>query len=217
MKFIFLAIFLLMASTADATTWYADNSRPSDASTCTQAQTLVSAKKTITAALACVGAAGSTSGAGHTVEVAAGTYTDTLVDKIPSGSSTSAVFTLKCATDLACTLNPGSGVYGLGFGTASSYIEVRGFTTTTGPGWYLSGFTDSTHHHITFRNNDIAGNADSMGIQSSGASQVTVVGNLIHGHGSSCTGLGPGYCHGIYVADMNQSWVIENNDIYRSQ
>jgi hypothetical protein len=57
---------------------------------------------------------------------------------------------------------------------------------------------------------------DGMGIQASGASTINVIGNQIHDLGSVCTGLGPGYCHGIYAADNTQNWLVEKNAIYNS-
>ena len=107
-------------------------------------------------------------GAGYTVNVAAGTYTESIIDKIPSGSGSSNQFTLQCATDFACVLSPGGTNAAIGINTPTHWITVRGFKTTSGGGWYLSAYPTNRHHHISFINNEWVGSTmhpTAMGIQ----------------------------------------------------
>jgi len=146
------------------------------------------------------------------VQVAAGTYTDSIVDKIPSGSGSSNPFTLQCDTDFACILNPGGTTAAVGINTPSHYFVVRGFKTISGSGWYFSAYAAGTHHHISFINNEWVGNtmhSAAMGIQASGTDTLTVRGNRIYGLNG-----GSGYSHAIYAADSTTNWTIEDNDIY---
>jgi parallel beta-helix repeat protein len=184
----------------------------SDSYSCTQARSASTPKRTIGAGLACVGSAGTEAGAGYTVQVAAGTYTDSIVDKIPSGSGSSNPFTLQCDTDFACILNPGGTTAAVGINTPSHYFVVRGFKTISGSGWYFSAYAAGTHHHISFINNEWLGNtmhSAAMGIQASGTDTLTVRGNRIYGLNG-----GSGYSHAIYAADSTTNWTIEDNDIY---
>src|SRR5436309_9448306 len=90
-----LSVGVLRAGVGEAATYYVATTG-SDSSTCTQAQNPSTPKRTINAALNCLGTAAG-AGAGHTVEVAAGTYTETINNNLPGGSSWSAPFTLEAA------------------------------------------------------------------------------------------------------------------------
>ena len=71
-----LSVGVLRAGVGEAATYYVATTG-SDSSTCTQAQNLSMPKRTINAALNCLGTAAG-AGASHTVQVAAGTYAETL-------------------------------------------------------------------------------------------------------------------------------------------
>src|SRR5881296_3167391 len=105
-----LGVGVLRAGVGEAATYYVATTG-SDSSTCTQAQNPSTPKRTINAALNCLGTA-AYAGAGHTVEVAAGTYVETINNNLPGGSSWSAPFTLKAATLGTVTLQPPSGAPG---------------------------------------------------------------------------------------------------------
>lgn len=97
-RFLFI-LFLLVALNADAATYYVKTTG-SDSNNCTAAQTESTPKLTILSALDCLNDAVG-DGAGHTVLVFAGTYTDEINENsavIPSGTSWSAPFTLKANT-----------------------------------------------------------------------------------------------------------------------
>ncbi len=203
-------LFLSFTTTATGSTFYVSKTG-NDNNTCTQAQTPVNAKISIKAALSCVGLAGTDSGAGQTVEVGNGTYRESLVDVLPSGTTT-APFTLKCVTDFSCVLDPGGTNAGLGFNRPSHWIVISGFKIISGSGMYSSAYTSGTHHDISFVNNEIDGtlmDSGAMGLQSSGSSNFIMRGNKIHNLNG-----GNGYSHAIYAADFTNDWIIENNQIY---
>jgi parallel beta-helix repeat protein len=81
-----------------------------------------------------------------------------------------------------------------------------------GGGSYMSAAAANTHHDITWRNNEFKDMPNGMGIQASGSSNISVIGNKMHSIGSACTPAG--YCHAIYAADMTANWVISQNEIF---
>jgi hypothetical protein len=188
----------------------------SDSYSCNQAQNPGTPKLTITAALTCTGSAGSQAGAGYTVQVANGIYNETLVDKIPSGSSWSSPFVLKSASPLGATLRPTSPGTIIGINTTGQYIVIDGFTIdggaqSDGCGICLSGFKFGDIHHIRITNNEIK-NIGSDGITGGKASNLEVINNKIHGGRDVCGGHRGGYCHAMYVVIANS--LIERNTIY---
>ncbi len=172
-----------------------------------------SSSQTITQGLACVGAAGTQHG-GQKVYVKAGTYVESLVDVIPSGSSGS-MFTLQCVTDLACSINPSgnNSQYAIEVGgTGMQWVTIRGFKSTTGLGFRWSGGSLTTAHDVWILNNEIdgtvAGTLD-FGMTMGGASNFIIRGNNVH-HLNGCAGL----CHGIYLTDLTNNFLIDGNTIH---
>jgi parallel beta-helix repeat protein len=203
-----------MTANAAPTTWFVSKSG-NDSNSCSLAQSSATAKRTIKAGLACIGSAGSEAGAGHTLQVAAGTYTESLVDVIPSGSGPSAQFTLKCASHLACTLSESIGTFNMGFNTPSHYIVIRDFIITAGSGVYTSGAYDPNpayHHHFQWLNNEFVG-LPNFALQSTSANYFSVIGNKFHDIGDNCPE-SPGRCHGIYGSLNTNYWTISQNEIY---
>src|SRR5262245_53405433 len=76
--FIGFTLALFLPTMASATTWYVAPAG-NDGYTCAQAQSPATPKSTIRAALACVGST-TGAGAGHAVQVASGTYAETISD-----------------------------------------------------------------------------------------------------------------------------------------
>src|SRR5438093_6589152 len=104
----FMAVgFVLIPVLAHSSTYYVATSG-SDSNTCRQAQDRSTPKQTINAALDCLGTAAG-AGAGHTVEVAPGTYAETVNNTLPGGTSWSALFTLKATAIGTVTIQPPSG------------------------------------------------------------------------------------------------------------
>lgn len=216
--YLILALVLLPAP-ALATTWFVDASAANDNATCMQAQSANTPKKLIASALACVGTvgAGAASGAGDTVQVAAGTYDgEDLTNLTPSGSSGNP-FTLKCETDLACIFTNGNLRWTQTGTPAHAHITIRGFdfvgenniTAAVNGGssshgaypsyiWEFNRFRDAP----VFAWGDFSGGDDWI-----------LRHNIVTNTGFSCPApFGPGYCHNIYVADWNRNWLIEDND-----
>ena len=98
---------VLGAQVGEAATYYVATTG-SDSNTCVQAQSPSTPKQTINAALNCLGTAAG-AGAGHTVQVAPGTYAETIDNNLPGGTSWSAPFTLEAATIGTVTLQPPPG------------------------------------------------------------------------------------------------------------
>src|SRR5437667_9605250 len=99
-----LSVGVLRAGVGEAATYYVATTG-SDNNTCTQAQNPSTPKRTINAALNCLGTALG-AGAGHTVQVEAGTYAEMINNTLPGGTSWSAPFTLKAAAVGATTIQP---------------------------------------------------------------------------------------------------------------
>jgi|SRR5688572_5002985 len=199
---------------ANAATWFVATTG-SDSFSCSQAQSATTPKRTIIAALACVGAAGTEAGAGDTVQVAAGSYSESIVDRIPSGSGPGMEFTLKCESVRTCT-NTLATAYPadaqLGFNAATHWVIIRDFVFVGGGGSYLSSETPGNFHHISFINNEMKDMPNGMGLQGGYADDITFKGNIVHdiGSGSHCLG----YCHGIYPGFHTNRWIIEDNQFY---
>ena len=150
------------------------------------------------------------------MEVAPGVYTEA-IDQLPSGSSWSNQFTLRCETSRACTIlagnRPAIAIY-----TPSSYLEIRGFVIDgqnfgSSGGIYASAYSAGDHHHIRIIDNELKNFGD-MGIQVTGGLNWEIQQNWIHDIGTSC--YSPGLCHAVYVADNTQNWLIEQNTINNS-
>lgn len=174
--------------------------------------------RTVSHGLSCAGLAGTAGGAGDTVIVKSGIYTESLFDQIPSGSSWNAPFVLKCEMSRTCTIRAGN-TAAISFNTPSRYIEVRGFiidgeNNSASGGIDISQYTLGGHHDIRIVDNEIRA-MGSMGIQASGASQFEILQNSIHDVGNVCGG-NIGMCHGLYVGDRTSGWQIEGNVVYNS-
>jgi parallel beta-helix repeat protein len=140
MKRLVLAILagLFTPTAAAATTWYVAKTG-SDSISCSQAQNPSTPRLTIGAALGCIGTATGV-GADHTVEVWAGTYTESLSNMIPTGTSWSNPFTLRARSGDTVIIRPSSGgpVVRITAG-AAQYSIIQGFVLdginqTTGAG-----------------------------------------------------------------------------------
>src|SRR5207244_12453501 len=95
---------VLGAQVGEAATYYVATTG-SDSNTCVQVQSPSTPKQTINAALNCLGTAAG-AGAGHTVQVASGTYAETINNNLPGGTSWNTPFTLTAATSGTVTLQP---------------------------------------------------------------------------------------------------------------
>ena len=206
-----------LSSSASAATYYVATTG-SDSNSCTTANNSSTPKRTITAALACVGTAGTDAGAGVTVQVANGVYNEQFNNQIPSGSSDSARFILKSANPRGAILrstgdqsNKGT----IAFTVDSHFITIDGFVIDGSSGTNTGGITFSSYnknafHHIRISNNEII-NMQGDGMSISKGTNYEIINNTINNVGSPCTGLGIGYCHGIYVSADTVNSVFDGN------
>lgn len=230
MKRTLVIIFLLYAVNVQATTWYADASRPNDSATCTQAQTLATAKKTIKAALACVGTTLG-GGANDVVEVVAGTYTDADIGEngtMPSGTSWNAPFTLRARSStqndttkgptgdvvtIASTGQHAFDIYPLGGGVnprVSLYAIIQGFRIN-GIG-STSASVVFTNNFIRFTNNEIYDNAVNNAMNLPDDSN-EILNNKIHGGTFLAQGgAGGDLGYAMYIGGSNN--LVARNELY---
>src|SRR5262249_13986223 len=229
MKRLLLIIAILFwASSAEATVYQVKKTGTDDYPTCTNA-TNGTGELTINAAMKCV-AGGSTanSSGGHTVEVFAGTYVesvDTAVGGVfPSGTSWSAPFTLTahgatgCSTPGPCPgggtviwQNSGEVQIRMNYATRSMYAIIQGFTFD---GTNLS-VTEAEHialgnDYVRFQNNEIRNSANVHGLLIGQITGIELLHNKIGGGGFGCSGsVGGSFCYPIYTQASNT--IIDGN------
>ncbi len=189
----------------------------SDSYSCTQARNSSTPKLTIGAALACIGTSPG-AGAGQTVEVAAGTYVETVGgvggDQMPNGTSWSWPFTLTAKTGDIVTVRPSNTDAALKMCNGQQFAIVNGFVfdgvnLTSGPA--VVTFCSNTSY-VRVQNNEIM-NANVVGPSGTGVSSsniymgnvnnIELIGNKIH---DSLNG------HGIYNQGTNN--LFDRNEIY---
>ena len=192
---------------AEGATFYAALNG-NDANSCAQAQSISTPKRTVTAGASCLQP-------GDTLFVRAGTSRESLIDKVPSGSSWSAPIRIAAYTGETVWLKPSSGYFVFGVGQNQQYVEfdrinMDGANTTHGVIKIEAGFGGNPHH-IRIKNAEIVGTpADSQAILATAGA--TVVGgnefiNLtIHGGGRY------DYNHGIYLQSSNN--LVEGCTLY---
>jgi Right handed beta helix region len=198
-------------ASAGATAWYVAQTG-SDSYSCTQAQNPSTPKATIRGGLACVGTAAG-AGAGHTVQVANGTYAET-ISTWPSGAQGNP-FTLKSATLRGAIIRPGSGSNQILF-LNSNYVTVDGFvidgTNVSANNVWINPTTG-----VTIQNSEIKNTKAStlccensfQALYATGAVNATIRNNLIH---DIAIGAPHFHSHGIYWGGWNS--LIEGNTIY---
>jgi len=210
----------VFTNTGNTNTYYVAKNG-SDGNSCSQAKSPNTPKLTITAALACVGSAGTQAGAGYTVQVASGTYNERLINVIPSGTSWNTPFTLKSASPLGAIVRPTSDGDIIGLNNANGYIIIDGFVIDgisqsgaggygSSPGILTSGYNWGDNHHIRIINNEVK-NTPGTCIELGHSTFMEAINNVIH----DCARLDTtGASHGIYaiVADS----LVERNRIYNA-
>ena len=211
MKNLLVAIILgvLIPSGAKATTWYVAKTG-SDSNSCSTAQNSNTPKLTIGAGLACVGS----SGAGHTVQVASGTYAET-ISSFPSGTSGSP-FTLKSASALGAIIRPNATSSQILF-IASNYVVIDGIVTdgtnvSANNVWIDVGVTGVTIQNCEIKNirsGDGTGTGSFQALYVQGATNLLIKNNHIH---DVAVGYSIHASHAIYWASGNS--IIEGNTIH---
>jgi len=205
-----LALFL--PTIAGATTWYVAPTG-NDGHTCAQAQSPATAKLTINAALACVGSA-TGAGAGDTVQVASGTYAET-ISSWPSGASGNP-FVLRSATQHGAIIRPATtSSYILNF--SSGYVTVEGFVVDGINVNAINILLNAGTREITIQNCEIkntkigdgTGPGSFQAIYGYDASYARFLNNRIHDIGIGAT---THFNHGIYWSGSDS--LFEGNTIY---
>jgi hypothetical protein len=211
-QFIIAFIFTLgFVAGSDAATFYVAKTG-TDSNSCAQAQNSNTPKSTIPAALACIGTALG-AGAGHTVEVAAGTYTEYIGDdKIPSGTSWNSPFTLKAkSSDIVIIKPTGELIIRWTNYNTSQFAIIQGLrfdsANVWGTGISVGGCCDAPND-IRFQNIEMyGGNLNYIGV-SRQSSRIDILKSKFHDLGSS-PGAEP---YPIYYGGSNG--LIEGNEMY---
>ncbi len=217
-RLLILAFILLSALSAQAVTYYVATTGSN--TNCTTIQTAGTPALTINFALDCF-ATGATAaaGAGHTVQVAAGTYSEAINNNIPSGSGAGSPFILKCVTALACTLtgrnSQGEVLAWSTSGYTAQWIIVDGFildgsSVAGSDGVRFSAYNSTNYQNITLQNLKIQNMGD-FGILGGSGNHITIrnvtTANLCVTHTK------PNQCHSIYVGGYGNNWIIEHSHL----
>jgi hypothetical protein len=218
--FIAFILALGVVTGANAATFYVAKTG-SDSYSCTQAQNSSTPKLTINAALACVGTTPQ-AGAGQTVEVAAGTYTESIGPDLPSGTSWSSPFRLRAKAGNTVTIktNQGNNVVLYQPAGISFYSIIEGFIfdgTNTGDNPQVAiGSCCDGPGYVRFLNNQFINNIRCMGFLIGRLSHhIELIGNKIHGGGFEAIGAmasGGNYLYPIYLQGSHN--IIEGNEFY---
>jgi len=205
---------VLSARVGEAATYYVATTG-SDGNTCTQVQNPSTPKRTINAALNCLGTA-AYAGAGHTVEVAAGTYTETINNNLPGGSSWSAPFTLAAAATGTVIIQPpvGAARCMLIAAAGSQYAVVSGLVCD-GVNISAEGIkiTDSTFGAASFiRLQDVEiKNAKHHGLLVVRSTDNEFIRLTVHDNGTTDDS-----DHGIYISEAAHGTRIEDSTVYNN-
>jgi hypothetical protein len=207
-------------NTASVASYYVGKNG-SDSYSCTQAGSSATPKLTINAGLACVSTS-TGAGAGKIIEVAAGTYAesiDSAKSPFPSGTSWSAPFTLRArAGDVVTIKNSGELNLRI-FSDSRQYSIVQGFVfdgtnLLQESDQVVFGSSVNGGSYIRFQNNEMINNTRTHAILIGRFSNNSeVLNNKIHGGAFDCSGgTGGNFCYPMYVQGSNI--LIEGNEFY---
>src|SRR5437867_1579750 len=209
-----LSAGVLSARVGEAATYYVATTG-SDSNTCTQAQNPSTPKRTINAALNCLGTA-AYAGAGHTVQVAAGTYVETINNNLPGGSSWSAPFTLKAAAIGAVTIQPPVGAGRcMTIATASSQYAILSGLVCDGINVSYDGIkiTDSSSGAASFiriQDTEVK-NAKQHGILVTRSTDNEFIRLTVHNNGTTDNS-----DHGIFIGEAAHRALIADSLVYNN-
>lgn len=212
LAFLLLALLPAYAVCATSPASYYVGKNGGDSYSCTQARSSSTPKLTIGAGLACIGTA-SGAGAGHIVEVAAGTYDERIIETLPKGSSWSSPFTLRAKTGNVVNINStnGDGFATFYFSSGGNYYSIIDGFTIDGASVQNSIIYIQAASYIRLQNLELKNSnnnhvyvyVDSVGVE--------ILNSKIHDGPMFAGGL---YNHGIYFSGSNG--LIEGNDIYNT-
>ena len=206
--------FSLTVTATAATTYYVATTG-SDSNTCVQAQDPRTPKQTINAALNCLGTA-AYAGAGQTVQVAAGTYTETINNNLPGGSSWSAPFTLAAAMSGTVTLQPPVGAARclLIASAGSQYAIVRGLvcdgTNITNEGIKIADSSYGVASFIRIQDTEVK-NAKHHGVSVVHSTDNELIHITAHDNGTTDDA-----DYGISIGEAAHRTVIRDSTVYNN-
>jgi parallel beta helix pectate lyase-like protein len=166
-----LGILFLVPIPTFATTFYTATTGSDSLNDCTEAQDINTPKRTITAGIGCITAAG---GTGHTLYIRGGTYNETIQPgdfHIPSGTDWNNVITISGYGNETVSI-PAINMQGNLDGSTPQYIVFANMSITRGVG--LVG----TVHHLRFSNMDIS----SATVTDPGSFSGMSIGGFSHDH-----------------------------------
>ena len=152
-----VALLCFGATVTEAATFYTALAG-NDANSCAQAQSISTPKRTVTAGASCLQP-------GDTLYVRAGTYVESLMDNVPSGTSWSAPVRIAAYAGETVWLRPSSGMFVFRVAKNQQYIEfdrinMDGANTSNGVIKVEAGFGFNPHH-IRVKNAEIIGSPTS--------------------------------------------------------
>src|SRR5438552_14618720 len=209
-----LSVGVLRAGVGEAATYYVATTG-SDSSTCMQAQGPSTPKRTINAALNCLGTA-TGAGAGHTVQVAAGTYAETINNNLPGGTSWNTPFTLTAATSGTVTLQPpvGAGRCMLIARATRQYAIISGLVcdglNITNEGMKITDSSYGAASFIRLQDMEIK-NAKHHGILVTRSTDDEFSRITVHDNGTT-----DDVDNGLYISDTAHRALIVNSILYNN-
>ncbi len=223
MKTITMIALLLCASPAFAATWYVNASTGHDTNNdCIESQSPGLPKATINAAFVCVGF-GAGAGAGDTVQVANGTYSETLTNW-PSGTSGNH-FTLVSTNQYGAVIQPPT-VNFIQIQFRGSYVTFDGFVVDGVNGNYGTVDFDGGVQSIVFRDSEVKnvqkcvdGTADCEPIDANNAmycndaNGIQILNNIIHEVGLDIGSVPSTRTHAVYWGGCDNG-LVEGNEMY---
>ena len=209
--------FVASGRLAHAATYYASTSG-SDSNSCAQAQSVSTPKRTIKAGISCL------SGGGDTLLIRKGTYAESIVNGIPSGTSWSNKVRIANYPGETVWMAPqasaGKVIY---FYQTASYIEFDGINLDASPlpwGAFIAvSDAAGNPHHLRLKNAEVIGNSVSgrgAGVIATGEASPSHQGGFefinltIHG-GNNLDQIGAG-SYGIYLASSDS--LIDGCEFY---
>lgn len=211
-RFIWVMTFCLTAAVAHAQTYYVspsgEDSNPG---------TAASPFRTINRALSVIGTIPG-SGAGQTVEVAAGTYNEAIMFNLPSGSSWDRPFTLRARPGDVVTIKADGEVNIYIAEGIDYYSVIDGFVFDGANTWraqvIIGSCCDPQPRSVRFQNNEFVNNHSGTFLISGDRNEILK--NTVHGGFQEFTDCGQVHCFGyaFYVFGGASYNLLAENEIY---